>query len=108
MSDDPRPDIRLRGLPLGAAYTPPGSTEPRVVTLHAELQRTALKTGVAWRETESFRDLLCTYVDALREDGTDIVPTILAVKRALAGTPPTMLEQSVKWCIERYFRRPEA
>lgn len=42
---------------------------------------------------------------ALREDGLDVVHTIVAVRAALAGGSTSLLEESVKWTIEQYYLR---
>ena len=68
------------------------------------LDATTKAHGVPWTATEEFRGALCEYVETLQRSGLDVVHTILAVKRALARVSPSLLEQSVKWCIEHYYR----
>jgi hypothetical protein len=67
-------------------------------------QAVAATRGGAWRETEQFHGALNAYVDALRSSGLDIVQTLLTVKGTLVPVPASLLEQSVKWRIERYYR----
>ena len=69
------------------------------------LDATDRARGVPWTATEEFRAALCEYVETLQRSGLDVVQTVLAVKRALSHVSPTLLEQSVKWCIEHYYAR---
>jgi hypothetical protein len=43
-------------------------------------------------------------VGELRADGLGPVDMLLTVKAMLRDVPPSLLEQSVKWCIEAYYR----
>jgi hypothetical protein len=60
--------------------------------------------GVSWRATDEFREALCGYVDELRAGGLGPVDMLLTVKRTLRDVSPALLERSVKWCIEAYYR----
>ncbi len=60
--------------------------------------------GTPWQSTDAFQAALCAYVGELRADGLDPVAMLLAVKAVLRGVPPSLLDQSVKWCIAAYYR----
>lgn len=70
----------------------------------ALLEALAAARGTPWQRTDAFHAALCAYVGELRADGLDPVDMLLAVKATLHGVPPSLLEQSVTWCIEAYYR----
>jgi hypothetical protein len=85
---------------------PPPVSSPAVPQVPEALTR-AVQSMVrdhSWRATEVFQEALCAYVSELRASGLDVVKTLLTVKNALGAVPAKLLEQSVKWCIEAYYR----
>lgn len=94
-----RPGAHPPAAPVGAPrrVTPPAPD--------ALVQAVAAARSRAWRgaERERFQEALCAYVDDLRASGLDAVQTILAVKRAASTVPPSLLDESVTWCIKRYY-----
>jgi hypothetical protein len=64
----------------------------------------AAVSGTPWEATDAFREALCAYVGDLRASGLGPVDMLLAVKAALRDAPPSLLERSVTWCIEAYYR----
>jgi hypothetical protein len=60
--------------------------------------------GTPWQSSDAFQAALCAYVGELRADGLGPVDMLLAIKGTLHGVPPSLLEQSVRWCIEAYYR----
>src|SRR5687768_3148593 len=60
--------------------------------------------GITWQATDDFREALCADVGELRRAGLGPVQMLLTVKRTLAHAPVSLVEQSVKWCIEAYYR----
>lgn len=64
----------------------------------------AAARGTPWKTTDAFQTALCAHVGELRASGLDPVDMLLAVKATLRDVPPSLLEQSVKWCIEAYYR----
>ena len=64
----------------------------------------AAARGASGKATDAFREALCAYVGDLRASGLGPVDALLAVKAALRDAPPSLLGQSVTWCIEAYYR----
>lgn len=83
---------------------PPKPPRPSGPPPPALLEALAAARGTPWKATDAFPTALCASVGDLRADGLDPVDTLLAVKATLRDVPPSLLEQSVKWCIEAYYR----
>lgn len=86
----------------GAAGARPTGPPPPPALLDA----LAGGAGTYGKPTDAFRDALCAYVGDLRASGLDSVDVVLVVKATLRDVAPSLLERSVTWCIEAYYRTP--
>lgn len=86
----------------GAAAPRPTGPPPPPALLAA----VAAGAGSHGKPTDAFRDALCAYVGDLRASGLDAVDVVLVVKATLRDVAPSLLDRSVTWCIEAYYRTP--
>ncbi len=63
----------------------------------------AAAPGTHWKATHVFREALCAVGD-LRASGLGPANAILAIKATRRDVPASLLERSVKWWIEAYYR----